>query len=347
MVESPRLRSGLFWLWSLVMAPAARAGLNAEGLRYLRWLPLPRAVVGMHVFGLLLLLHLLPAAFLLIAGFPAEFMGLLAAQLGLAACLLPGSRGIGETALRVASALALGALVHRGLWLGAIGAGGAIALWRVPRVWRLAPERSAWRSNVCAVRGGPIAALIAAQTVFVLRREGAALSRVLLISALGIFLILLVKRVNEGIMSEETLLVLGTAPIAASGLILALLLKKTRNEFAWLTRSLGVSVRRERMVSLGLVAAGIGAAAIACLLAASADPTQIMSFSAHTAAWALLTVGISSRSQLDVRSASVTLAVAFLSMFAIGLGGRAAIGAELALGVAVIGRLVLEEVEDA
>ncbi len=346
-VQSPALGSAVFILWALVMAPASRAGLMAPGLDYLRWLPLPRSLVAAHVIGLMAVLHIAPVVPLFAAGLPAEGIGMLSALVGAAACLLPGARGVWEQGARLAGAAVLLALVHRGLWVPAIPAGATIAAMRLLRVWRLAPELSARRSGIRLVRGGAWPALCCAQLLHVWRREAATLSRALLISTLGVFLILAVERVNQGFISEGSLLVLSTPALAAVSILVAIALKRARRGLGWTMRTLGISLTRERRCSLSLMFVASTLLAIAYAWAAQAEAQQIALLATHTAAWVLLALGISSRSVVDTRSASITLASAVLAMFAIGIGGRAFVVAELGLGLLVSGRVLFLEIDDA
>ncbi|MCP4446407.1 MAG: hypothetical protein GY811_13840 [Myxococcales bacterium] len=341
------LRATVFTLWVLVMAPAARAGLLSEGIDYLRWLPLPRHLAVSHLLGLLVLLHALPALPFFAAGLPAHGIGMLAALVGVATSLLPGARGAVDQASRVVGVVGLLGLLWLDLWGPAIAAGIVVAVLRGSRVWRLAPEHSFWRGSTRMVWGGAWCSMASAQALLTWRTEAAALSRALLVSALGVFLITLVLRANQGSISESALLVTSTPPIAAVSLMLALVLKRSRARVDWLMRSLGVSRRRERICSFVLLLGATSILAALCLYVSSGAPAQIATMGVHTAAWALLTLGISSRSEQDVRSASITLALTVLAVFAIGIGGHAPLGAELGLGLLAGGRALLEDGTDA
>ena len=341
------LRLVVVILWALVMAPAVRLALLSEGLTYLRWLAPPKPLILAHLIGLLALFNVLPVVPLFIAGLPAEGIGMWLALVGISACLLPGARSVGEHGLRMLAAAALVAAVGLGYWMLAIGLGLVVVALRIPRVWRLAPEHSHWRSGMRWIFGGPLLALASAQVLHVWRSEAAVLSRALLISAFGVFLIWLIARANYGYVSEGALIVASTPALAAVSIMLASVLKRARRQLSWVVHSLGTSLSRERMISLALIALGGGALAAAMAFLARASAWQILALGVHTAAWALLALGISSRSQEDVRSASITLAIAMTAMFTIGLGGRAMLGAELFLALGTAGRMLMREVPDA
>lgn len=346
-IGEPALRGTILALWILVMAPPTRAAFMADELSYLRWLPLPRSLIHTHLVAILAFLHLLPVLPLFIAGFPAPGIGMWLAMMGIAACALPGARGAVEHAVRALSAGGLAALVADARWLPAIGAALVVLAWRVPRVWRLAPEHSHWRSGLRLLFGGRWLSLLSAQVLHIWRSEAATLSRALLVSALGVFLIKLVYRANQGYISEGSLLVTSTPTIAAVSIMLAIVLRRARRQLDWLLRSLGVSRSREHLASLVLIATGGSALATTMVVLVGAPPLQFGLLLLHTISWSLLALGISSRSKEDVRSASITLAVAFFAMFAIGLGGRASLGAELGLGLLAAGRVLLRETHDA
>jgi hypothetical protein len=319
----------------------------ADELLYLRWLPLPRSLIHAQLIGVLAVLHLLPVLPLFIAGFPAQGIGMWLAMMGIAACVLPGARSPVEHLVRALCAGGLATLIMGAQWLPAIGSALVVVAWRVPRVWRLAPEHSHWRSGLRLLLGGRWLSLLSAQVLHIGRSEAATLSRALLVSALGVFLIQLVYRANQGYISEGSLLVTSTPTIAAVSIMLAIVLGRARRQLDWILRSLGVSRRRERLASLALIAAGGSALMGTIAVLVGASPLQFGLLLLHTIAWSLLALGISSRSKEDVRSASITLAVAFFAMFAIGLGGRAALGAELGLGLLAAGRVLLRETHDA
>ncbi len=346
-IGEPGLRLVVLILWALVMAPAVRLAIFSEGLTYLRWLALPRSLILTHLLGLLALLNVLPVVPLFVAGMPAEGIGMWLALVGISACLLPGARSVGEHGLRLAAAAGLVAAVGLGYWMLAIGLGLGVAALRIPRVWRLAPEHSHWRSSTRWIFGGPLLALASAQVLHIWRREAAALSRVLLISALGVFLIQLIAKANYGYVSEGALVVASTPAIAAVSIMLASVLKRARKQLTWVVRTLGISLSRERAVSLAIIAFGGGALAATMAFLVHASTAHIAALAVHTAAWALLALGISSRSQEEVRSASIALAMAVFAMFTIGLGGRSMLGIELFLGLGIAGRMLLREVPDA
>ncbi len=346
-VGTSELRTGVLVLWALVMAPAARLALMAEGLTYLRWLPLPRSLILLHFLGLLALLHLVPVIPLFVAGFPAEGIGMWLALTGIATCLLPGTRGFADQLLRLVGAATVVAAVHLGAWTLAMGVGLALATVRVMRAWQIAPEHSHWRSQKRWLFGGTWLSLTSAQLLHVWRSEAAMLSRTLLISALGISLIPLVTKANQGYLSEGSLLVTSTPTIAAVSIMLALALKRARRQLDWVLRSLGVSLTSERTVSLALIVTGGGLVALTMGALVAAPASHIVALLVHTTACALFALGISSRSQEEIRSVSATLAMALFAMFIIGLGGRVMLGAELGIGLLVAGRVLLRDVSDA
>ncbi len=341
-----QLRTIATLLWAQAMAPAARAALMAPGLIYLRALPIPPLLLAAHGAVVLATLSVLPTLPLWRAGYLWEAAALWVTITGLLGCLLPGARNAVDWLVRLGGALGLVILIHRGSWQLCLGLGTALSLVRMHRAWQLAPELNRWRWNNRLVLGPSWLALACVQLLHVIRRESAALSRTLLVGALGVFLIHLITRANQGSITLVAQLVSITPAMAAVSIMLALVLKRSRQDMDWLARSLGVSRSLERGISVMLVALGGGILAIVSTYAANGPIAHWALTSAHAVAWALLAIAFSSRSEQDVRSASLTLGCAFFAMFAIGLIGLAALAAEVGIGLLLASKFLLRDVPD-
>ena len=56
-INQAHTQAAASWVWSLAMAQAGKAALQANGLRYLRWLPIPTWLAVGLLAVLLFLLH--------------------------------------------------------------------------------------------------------------------------------------------------------------------------------------------------------------------------------------------------------------------------------------------------
>lgn len=347
LVGDPEFRLGLFTFWTLAMAPAARTGLLAPGLSYLRSLPHPGWLPRLHLLGLLLLLHGVLGIPVLAAGFPAQGIGIGLAGVAIGGALLPGSGRWPERSLRFAAVVGLVALVQQGLWLPAAAASGPVIAWRILAAWKHSASWGTGRRTRTWVFGGRLASIVSSQALYLWRREAMLVYRIAVVGALGVLLIRSMRLANAGQVSLTMFHVASTPALAIISLMLALGLKRARRDADWLSRSLGIYLRSERAASL-LLEVVVGAVLqVTCALAAGFGVAATALALPYALAWAALGLRLGSRSHEDVRAVSWGFALALVAMTVIGLTAPWMFAVLVSLAMLAATPMFLRETPDA
>ena len=343
----------LLILWSLAMAPAGKAALQAQGLRYLRWLPIP-TWLAVGLLGLLLFLLHAPFALLFaFAGKPALALALLVGGVGLSTgLLLPNYRRM-HSLISLAIGVGIVLLLASRQLLPTVIVGALATLWRLPHQYRQAAQPSR-RHMRRALFGGSRVILLAVQSLRLVRCEATALLRAGLLALLGTGLVWAVHRANpEQDFAGITLatLVASTPCFAALAAVLAIALRRGQEELFWLRRSLGISTSRLRASSLLLLSmSGVALALVFTLVVmmtssgswhASAPLFGLLAM--HAFSWCIIASLLAYRvsgAGKDQSPAMLALCIALLDMVIIGAAGPWALLLELCVALLLASRIL-------
>ncbi|ACY16147.1 hypothetical protein [Haliangium ochraceum] len=290
---SPGVRLALWCGWLLLGLPGVHVLFRAPSARYLRWLPVPRALPAALLAAALVLAQA-PWGLLWAAARGPQSM--LAAVLGAAGwsalwALLP--RGRGERALRGAGLLGVLALVAAAAPAWALaGAGAAALVLGAPAAWTRAVEQARARSRTLPQRR-PSAALALLYARALRRVRPGLLVRLLLVCALGAGLVALASAANQLDSDARALLatMLGAAVLSVCASSVAAAVLAAEEPLDWLLRSLGTrpAVRQQGLV---LAAAGQVAVLGAAYGAAAGWGSEPIGWARVFAASALLGAGL-------------------------------------------------------
>lgn len=226
-------RLGLWAVWILALAPAARVLFRHRAIAYLRSLPVAAAWSASLAGGALLALQI-PWIALFAADRPISAAAAGAGAAGVHGLIAMRGR------LRWLGVAAIGGLVASPAPAAVVAAAGAAALMvAIPSAWARSVERGGARG--LRIRGGRLFALAFSHGLAIVRRQPSALARAAIIAAVGGGLVALSNRANDYDLAELALFSLAVATVTLSiavGAIAGALIEAERAA-RWLLDSTG------------------------------------------------------------------------------------------------------------